>query len=385
MRYKSASSTSTDAYCAGAEIGGSLREILPEVVLLFASISYEQNFAELFEGIRDGLDGRETLIFGGTGDGIYETSQAAHYGVCALGMNSQGKIRWAAASAKGVGADSFSAARACALAALSSAGGAANFAFVLADGAKADGSGIAAGIESVIRVPFFGGLTGDDRKFTRSRILLNGQELEDAVSILVASGELPYSVTAASGWTPMGAPGNIEESESSTIRIIDGMSAQAFMKEQLGKPLGEADLGIVPLAAYSEAGDEYFFLRTPSHMDPETGAITTFGSIDTGTRVRVCTATRKDVLEGVRKSLEDVNDGKFVPAAALIISCAGRKWLLNNTGEEEIAPVLTAFGKKIPLVGFPSFGEISPFRKPDHTYTRTFFHNVTFVICLLGG
>ncbi|MBI5576250.1 MAG: FIST C-terminal domain-containing protein [Deltaproteobacteria bacterium] len=384
MRYRSASSISTDAYLAGLEIGESLKEISPETVIFFASISYERNFAELFDGMRDGLGSEDAVLFGGTGDGFYETSQTANYGASALGIHSGGKIRWSAASAVGVEEDSFLAARSCALAAAAGTGSPPTFAFVLADGTKADGSGIVAGVESVIGAPFFGGLTGDDRKFKRSRVLLNGAELENAVAILAASGEIPFAVNAASGWTPIGAPGNIEDGESGTIRRINGMTAQAFMKEQLGKPLGEADLGIVPLAAYRQADDEYFFLRTPSHLDRESGAIATFGSIEAGTAVRVCTATRPDVLDGVLRAAEGVEARGFTPAAALVVSCAGRKWLLSDSGKEEVDLVLSAFGGKIPMAGFPSFGEISPFRKPGGAYTQTFFHNVTFVVCLLG-
>lgn len=69
----------------------------------------------------------------------------------------------------------------------------------------------------------------------------------------------------------------------------------------------------------------------------------------------------------------------------MVISCAGRKWLLEDRANEEVEQVLATLGQRIPLVGFPSFGEISPFRKPDGTYSDTFFHNVTFVICAIGG
>lgn len=385
MRFKSVSSIHADPYRTGTEIGDALREMVPEVILLFASISYEQDFTDLFDGIRDSLGSTETLIFGGTGDGIYETSRVANYGVCALGIHSGGKLRWSASYEKGVSTDSYSAARSCALKTLSQVGGQAAFAFVLADGAKADGSRIVAGVNSVLRIPYFGGLTGDDRKFTRSRVLLNGQELEDAVSILMASGELSHSINAASGWTPIGTSGNIEECEGNSIRRIGGMSAQAFMKEQLGKPLGEADLGIIPLAMYKSEGTEYFSLRTPSHLDSDAGAITMFGSIDQGTLVRVCKATREEVINSVSDALEGLTRGKSGETAAVVISCAGRKWLLEDRAKEEVEKVLAALGQRIPLVGFPSFGEISPFRKSDGTYSDTFFHNVTFAICAIGG
>ncbi|MDD5761072.1 MAG: FIST N-terminal domain-containing protein [bacterium] len=352
---------------------------------MFVSISYEQHFTDLFDGIRGGLGSTEALIFGGTGDGIYETSQVANYGVCALGIHSGGKLRWSTAFETGVSTDSYSAARSCALKTLAQIDGQAAIAFVLADGVKADGSRIVAGINSVLRIPYFGGLTGDDRKFTRSRVLLNGQELEDAVAILVVSGELTFSINAASGWLPIGILGEAEECEGNSIRRISGVSAQTFMKEQLGKPLGEADIGIIPLATYPSEGTGSFSLRSLSSIDPDTGAIHLFGSVDQGTTVRVCTATLEEIINGVSCALEGLDLEKAEGIAAVVVSCAGRKWLLEDQGKCEVERILATLGRKIPLVGFPSFGEMAPFRKPDGTYTETFFHNVTCVICVIGG
>src|SRR4030067_1814142 len=98
----------------------------------------------------------------------------------------------------------------------------------------------------------------------------------------MASGEMSHSINAASGWSPIGTSGIIEECEGNSLRRISGMSAQTFMKEQLGKPLGETDLGIIPLAMYKSEGTEYFSLRTPSHLDSDRGAITLFGMIARG-------------------------------------------------------------------------------------------------------
>ena len=158
MKCKSASSTLTDGYRAGCELGESLREIAPEVVLLFASITYHAEFPDLLAGLEDSLDSSEVLIFGGTSDGVYECHRITHCGVCALGLNSGGTMQWTATVVSGVGADSYAAARQCAEEGLARAGGPCSFAFTLADGLKADGTRIVAGLASVLDIPFFGGL-----------------------------------------------------------------------------------------------------------------------------------------------------------------------------------------------------------------------------------
>jgi hypothetical protein len=156
------------------------------------------------------------------------------------------------------------------------------------------------------------------------------------------------------------------------------------MKEQVGKPLGEADLGMITLAIYREISDETFSLRSLSRFDDTTGAITTFGNIEQGAVVKVCGASREQVLQGASAALSAIRRRGFSPAAAVIISCAGRKWLLDDCGREEVALVQAAMGSHVPLIGFPSLGEIGPYLKDDGTYSDTLFHNVTFVVCLLG-
>ena len=178
----------------------------------------------------------------------------------------------------------------------------------------------------------------------------------------------------------------MEETRGSTVERISGMTPQAFLREQIGKAPGETDLGIVPLATYhAEGGNGHYFLRTPSHFDPETGAATMFGSLEKNAEVRVCTATREDVLRAVEDAMRVTKSAGFEPCGALVVSCAGRKWLLEEGTSAEVEKVLAAVGRRIPLVGLPSFGEIGPFRDAAGKYSPSFFHNVTFVVCLFGA
>ena len=385
MRYTSASTSLTDAYRAGSEIGEALKDASPEVILLFASITFDNDYADFFNGLYDGLETREVIVFGGTGDGIYETSLTAHYGVCALGITSDGRMKWGSAVETGAGADSPGTARRCAAAACEQLGEQAEWAFVLADGVTADGTGIASGVREILSFPFIGGMTGDDRKFTRSRIFLNGHAVKDGVAILLATGGMPCNMRTVSGFVPIGAPGTVEESQGKTIQRISGQTPLAFIKDQIGKPLDEADLGILALATYTDASLDRFFMRSSPGFDKLTGAITLFGSIPEGSTIRVSGAGREQLLQALTGGIEAIVNSGFTPAAAIIISCAGRKWQLNSCGQEETQAIQDAIGHHIPLVGFPSFGEIGPFLKEDGTYTAPFFHNATLVICLLGA
>ncbi len=385
MRYVSSKSILTNPYRAGLEIGEALAPISPEVLLLFASMSYDPDFSDFFEALYEVLGTESVIVFGGTGDGIYETSGAENFGVCALGITSAGSVVWSTALELGVQTDSFTAASVCARTVLARSPRMPGFSMVLADGAKADGQGIVSGIVSEITGPFFGGLTSDNRKFTRSKVFLNGKEYEDAVAILTGCGDLGFAVNAASGWKPMGNTGVVEENSGCEIRTISGQTAQEFMTRQLGKSPSESDLAIVPLAAYHQDSLEHFSLRATSQLHPDNGAISVFGNVEKGTVVRVCTATTSDVLRGVEDAMQGLTHESlgFIPSAAIIVSCVARKWLLADRGDKELVLFFKGLDRTIPVIGFPSFGEISPLRLEDGRYTTVSFQNNTFVVCLL--
>jgi len=385
MIYSSVSTTQTNAYRAGSELGEGLKAMSPEVILLFASITLENNYSDFFDGLYDGLETRSVIVFGGTGDGIYETSCAVHYGVCALGMTSGGKVTWSVAAETGVRADSPGSARRCAAAALERLGQDVGWGFVLADGVSADGTGIVNGIRDVLTIPVIGGMTGDDRKFTHSRIFLNGREICDGVAILLASNGIVFASHSISGFTPIGTFGTVEESQGKLIQRISGQPPLVFIKNQIGRALAEADLGILALAVYPDAREDQFVMRASYRFDMLNGAISTFGSIPAGATVRVSGADREQLLQALSGGIEALARTGFVPAAAIIITCAGRKWQLNSCGQEELQAIQSAIGDHIPLVGFPSFGEIGPFINSDSSNSASFFHNATCVICLLGA
>jgi hypothetical protein len=183
----------------------------------------------------------------------------------------------------------------------------------------------------------------------------------------------------------LGQAGTVETAEGTTIDTISGRSARDFMTEQLGKPLGEIDVGVISLAAYQAGIDGPYFLRSPNKIDDATGAVSTFGSIASGTLVRICSATREEILQGVALTVKGLleNGLPFEPKAAVVISCAARKWLLADSGVRELAVLFDSLGQQLPVVGFPSFGEVGPFKTPEG-YTDSYFHNATFVLCLLG-
>lgn len=382
LRCESSSSTLPDAYRAGFEVGQALRPVEPELALLFASVDYEDEIELLFEGLYDGLGSRNVRLFGGTGDGVCESNGLSQHGVAALALNTGGAMTWHIASASGLGQDSALAAETCARRAVELAGSEPRFAMVLADAFKADGVAVVQGVSRVLQSPFFGGLVGDNRKFRRGIVFCDGAALDDSVAMLVGVGAIACTLHGASGCKPTGPEGHVDRSAGNRVLQINGRPAQVFLREQLGKSIGEVDLGVVPLAV---SDGPRFFLRTPFRIEADTGGIAMAASIAENSAIRVCqTASPADIMQGVDEALEGALRSRKAPEAAIVISCAARKWILEDRCSEEVARVFDRLGLRIPLVGIPSFGEIGPLRQEDGSYSPTYFHNVTFVVCFLG-
>ncbi len=381
MKYLSASSKIADPFRAGAELGEKLTALAPETVLVFCTIHYIDSIPDLVDGIKDVL-GDKVLICGGTGDGIYETGGMANSGVSALGIHGEGRSTWKAVMVRDVKTDTAKAAEEACCKVQAALKSPVTLAFALADGLKADGSQMVEGLRKSINAPCFGGLAADDRRFERSIVFVGNEAAENALIVLAAAGRIPFHINAASGWKPVGEIGLVTKAEGVVVYEIDGRPTAQFLREQTGKTRGGMELEVLPLAEYTSQDESRFVLRSCSHIE-QNGPVTLFGRISEGSRVRVCHAAFEEILGGVDTALVGVKDHTFDPGAAVIISCAGRKWLLPESGQEEVDRAIKELGP-IPLIGIPSYGEISPFRSPDGIYSSAMFHNVTFVVCVLG-
>jgi hypothetical protein len=382
MKSLSKYTVNIDPYEAGLEIGEGLKPIQPEVIMLFASVHYA-DFSEFFDGLYDGLGTDQVITFGGTGDGFFETHHTGNIGVSALGINGEGKIKWHVATEPALTEDPYQAGANCAAQIIKSAGADLKLAFTFAAMAV-DGTLLADALRDVLKVPCIGGLTGDDRQYQRGLVLANGKMYENAVAILGCAGDIKFANSLGSGWKPVGEVSRVTTCNGNTIRKIGEKSALAFVKEQFGMPPTKADMSVITLAAYSDIQTKQCTMRSPYLIDDNSESITYFGSIPPETPVQVCFATIEDALEGVQQAIDLLPQLDFEPACALVISCAGRKWILGNRAEEELNILRKNLPENLPLIGYPSFGEISPHRRPDGSYTGAYFHNVTIVVTLLG-
>lgn len=203
---------------------------------------------------------------------------------------------------------------------------------------------------------------------------------EDGLALLLFSGEIAYSTALGTGWRTLGAAGTVTSAASGALHEIDGRPAIEFLARYLDVT-GPASYGN-PLAVVEVGGDESY-LRAIQGTDPVSGSVIVAGTIPVGAVVQLTTADTEEILAGAKAALLRAT-AEFPtgarPEAALIFSCAVRRFLLGSRTGVEAELARSVYGSSLPLAGLYCIGEIGPVRG---TATSRFF-NETFTTLLLG-
>ena len=136
-----------------------------------------------------------------------------------------------------------------------------------------------------------------------------------------------------------------------------------------------------PLAV-KDAGVDDWYLRVVIGNDGS-GSLSIPGSIPEGATVQMTTTNPDDMLAATSDALERARaafPGDSTPTAALIFSCAVRKYLLGSRTGEEVESARSLLPEAMAIAGMYCIGEIAPIGARVDSQ----FLNETFVTLLLG-
>jgi hypothetical protein len=106
------------------------------------------------------------------------------------------------------------------------------------------------------------------------------------------------------------------------------------------------------------------------------------GDVPLNSRVQLMMASVDGIAQGAQQAAEIAIQNRKKPAElALIVSCIGRKLVMNQRVEEEIEQVQEVIGNEVSIAGFYSYGEIAPF---DGRNTSCELHNQTMTLTLIS-
>jgi len=239
--------------------------------------------------------------------------------------------------------------------------------FVLSDGLQANGSQLTKGITSIVHsdVVVSGGLAGDKDRFERTWIIEDGVLQEGVVNALGFYGEnIHFQAASQGGWDSLGLTRRITKSKDNVVYEFDGKPALEIYKRYLGdkvKDLPGSAL-LFPLELKDESTSEGTVVRTILGINKQENSLTFAGDIPQGSHVTFMKANFNRLISGAGESAEKLDFAKYKSEELLCIaiSCVGRKLVLKSRIYEEIEAIEEVLPKDAHVIGFYSYGEISP-------------------------
>jgi len=250
---------------------------------------------------------------------------------------------------------------------------------VFSDGSLVNGSELTKGLNTAAGdILVTGGLAGDDANFKSTLVGLNESPTEgNIIAVGFYGNQLIVKHGSQGGWDMFGLERTITKSEGNVLYEVNNESALDLYKKYLGPDVENlpASALLFPLAITIPGLSEPI-VRTILSIDEKNKSMTFAGDIPEGAKVRLMKANFDKIIDASFKAAERnlIEDHK--PDFALLISCVGRKLILGPRTEEEVEAVADVFSNQTPLLGFYSYGEISPFNDA----VKCQLHNQTMTI-----
>lgn len=254
--------------------------------------------------------------------------------------------------------------------------------FIISDGTFINGSELVSGLNKNNKhnVPVTGGLAGDAARFEKTYTGINEVPSQgNVIAIGFYGTNIKVGHGSVGGWDEFGQERTITKSNKNILFEIDGDNALDLYKKYLGDYVNElpGSALLFPLSIRMN-GDEKNVVRTILSIDEEQKSMTFAGNLPEGSKVRLMKANFDKIIEASSKAahsaFEDINNSK--PDLALLVSCVGRKLILQERTDEELEAAKEILGGNATITGFYSYGEISPFNDS----VQCELHNQTMTI-----
>jgi hypothetical protein len=109
--------------------------------------------------------------------------------------------------------------------------------------------------------------------------------------------------------------------------------------------------------------------------------MTLAGDVPEGSVVQLMMANIDNIADGASKAAEiGMKDRTSKPEFAVLVSCIGRKLVMDQRVEEEVEEVIEAIGQQATVSGFYSYGELAPFSSGSSCE----LHNQTMTLTLFS-
>jgi hypothetical protein len=250
------------------------------------------------------------------------------------------------------------------------------------DGLEVNGTALLKGMTKVLlpHVVVTDGLAADGAQFKSTAVVVKGTARSGVVVAVGFYGAgLHIGYGSLGGWDPFGPERLVTRARANVLFELDGQPALALYKRYLGEEARDLPgSGLrFPLSIRTTESDRGV-VRTILGVSEADGSITFAGDVPEGAYARLMRANFDRLIDGAAGAAQ-VSTGALDghrAECALLISCVGRKIVLQQRVEEEIEGVRDVVGRGATLAGFYSYGELGPFEPA----ARCELHNETMTV-----
>lgn len=239
--------------------------------------------------------------------------------------------------------------------------------FMISDGLSVNGSELVNGLSLDLpkSVVVTGGLAGDGSRFEKTWVMVDKVPKSNYITAVGLYGEhLGVGHGSQGGWDVLGPKREVTRAQGNVLFTLDGQPALELYKKYLGeRAAGLPATGLLfPLAIRNELEEDGLTVRTILAVNEEDNSITFAGDIPQGAMVQLMRANFDRLIDGAADAAKSISFSDFEEGSLLTIaiSCVGRRLVLSQRVEEEIEAVLESLPHEQPLIGYYSYGELSP-------------------------
>jgi hypothetical protein len=258
--------------------------------------------------------------------------------------------------------------------------------FLIGEGININGSKLVEGIVDELpeQVKITGGLAGDYEGYKETFVVANEYGKKNLIAVVAFYGDkIKIGYGSVDGFDTFGIERTVTKSKDNILYELDGKPALDLYKEYLGEYASKLPVSglLFPLNIRSH-DNRYSYVRTVAGVDEKTNSLKFAGDIPEGYYGKLMRANFNNLINGAMKAAENSINGIDCQniELAILVSCRGRRVVLNQMIDEELEVVRNILGDNVTFTGFYSNGEIAPSNK-NHV---TEFHNQTMTITLMG-
>lgn len=246
------------------------------------------------------------------------------------------------------------------------------------DGLNVNGSKVADALTINASFPVTGGLMGDNGRFEKTYVIADGRPQTNRIVLVGLYGDaLRIGYGCFAGWEEFGIDRVITKSSGNVVYEIDGKPALALYKSYLGDFADELPRSGLRFPLSIKNQDGTTVIRTLLSVDEDAQSLTFAGDVPEGATTLLMKGNVDQIISGAEVAAKDARIDTAAPGLAVVISCVGRRFLMDQLADEELDVVRETLGDHFALTGFYSYGELSPFNRE---HWRCQLHNQTMTL-----